>query len=226
MPDSIREFVEPLRGWHEAIRRNEYFSFEGRTGRQITALTRFVFEFFIYNSLYQVDWERSGPCAIQRHSSEMPESRQQEIFEDHLREIGTQHQLEVRNIFTMMIRRNRLQDRSEDEGGRIYRRFARSLEAIQTMLEKPDATLDVPAFFEEIRRCRKVVYEVRCNLFHGRKTMAMALEPDQERRLRAYWEFLSCLIGFFFTSCREGGHELPLSPDRMPLDQRELLGNG
>jgi hypothetical protein len=66
-------------------------------------------------------------------------------------------------------------------------------------MEKPgDDALLLDESFRYIRELRLFVYDVRCNIFHGRKSLADAMESAQNERIRVYFHFLNGLVALFF----------------------------
>jgi hypothetical protein len=49
-----------------------------------------------------------------------------------------------------------------------------------------------------IAELRLFVYDVRCNIFHGRKSLADLEDENQNKRIRTYYAFLHGLVSLFF----------------------------
>lgn len=80
------DFVQVLTQAHRDNGRRKHFALEGaETVISTMWLTPFVYQYFIYNSLYQVDWDKSLTSGIVRMLDARHEVPQQEAFEVYLR---------------------------------------------------------------------------------------------------------------------------------------------
>lgn len=215
---SLQTFIDTLHSVHLDNSRQYYYARQwNRNGsarsRPIMPATPFVFEFFIYNSIYQIDWtesEKSGSRAdhptIQDEEGYSPrptEGSQQSSLEKFLKEkCRIKPELLIR-AFEPLAHLRKLEGewtriRTESpkklkEGEHFFRRI-RELGEMQRQ-----GTLEpTRKVFDKIGNCRRFVYGVRCNIFHGSKSMAAFEDPEQCRRIEVYELFLQCLVSLFF----------------------------
>jgi hypothetical protein len=223
--DSIETFVEKLDNIHEENSEVQHFMRKPNGVKKLTMfLTPFAYEFFLYNSLYQIDWSKSlKEGRIEVHTPDTfdkEEKVQQSIFEDFLREYSMAYPELINTAFARLSNTRLGEDArislDKSKGGP---KFYGDLNQLQERLKRfskmntPELHKDV---FDYVGRCRPFVYKVRCNIFHGRKTIAEAYEPGQNQRIEVYYYFLNSLVSLFFGIMRE---ELPAArkpPQRVP----------
>jgi len=183
---------------------------KNRPGRSIMPVTPFVFEFFIYNSLYQVDWSASLQAGcVRNHPETFTETKQQSKLEKflkpHIREepaLLYKAFLPIRDAtlegdWTAVVPDSRI---SAKDGECFFDR----LRVLQTRLHntnQPEQLQVNNSLFDLIGKCRWYVYLVRNNIFHGSKTLGETYEPKQRRRIEIYLTFLRCVTELFFSVC-------------------------
>ena len=187
--------------------------------------TSFVYNFFIYNSIYQYDWETSirhkklTPwSAEQEHSdnerlAEMVKSdselAKQKRLEKFMRKACKKDQTLLHKAFRPLAKLTDLEgpwtsvatdSRTTRDAATNF--FMRLLELSQTIrLDEETSDKGVKASkqnFELIQKCRYFMYTVRNNIFHGSKTLGDTLDKNQRKRLAHYDLFLKCLLQLFF----------------------------
>jgi hypothetical protein len=181
-------------------------------------LTPFAYQFFIYNSLYQVDWPTSISANKIKHlkKKEVPCQRDFLMF---LKQHGcdTPNALldafvEVEN-FDLVGGWTKIQGDvriSEKEGDKFFTRlrdFQRKLRALREATQKGDGDEDnnrdlldsaSASTFDHLPKLTTFVYSVRCNIFHGRKRLADAFAENQNRRIEVYFRVLQGVVTLFF----------------------------
>ena len=198
-----------------------------RTGRSWSTMptTSFVYNFFIYNSIYQFDWKTSldkgelchwhgqdeTDVKLDTSSAKEPhnEGTQQEALEKFMRNICRESpellavafrpisQLDDLNgSWTQISAGQRI---SEADGRDFFRRLSDLGCLVQSAIETQDGI--VPASksnFKLIKECRYYVYHIRNNIFHGSKSLGEIGDKNQKRRLAHYDLFLRCILNLFF----------------------------
>jgi len=199
-----------------------------KRGHKIMPVTPFVFELFIYNSIYQVDW----PASLEarrvvnhpRDAEGFTETKQQRELEKflkpHVREAPAllyEAFLPIRDAslegdWTPVVPDARI---SAEEGERFFEGL-RSLRDMLLREERPQALRASNQCFDLIAECRRIVYLVRNNIFHGSKTLGETYEPNQQRRIELYLTFLRCMNKLFFSVCDKIGVETASNPSMQP----------
>ena len=175
----------------------------------IMPVTPFVFEFFIYNALYQVDWCSSleSGC-IKNHLGHPYEATQQKELEEFLKSYILK---EPRLLYKALspIRHLPLEGDgpkvvsdsliSAEDGQRFFDRL-RELQARLSNTDPQGELQEVNSLFRLIRKCRRYIYKVRCNIFHGSKTLG-EIYGEQKERIQIYLTVLRCMTSLFFLVC-------------------------
>jgi hypothetical protein len=186
--------------------------------RSTMYLTPFVYEFFLYNSLYQVDWPESLAKSEQILHTSDREPPRQKAFEDFL----CKESLSFPHVVCLAfeeLRKTDLQGNwttikpdsvnpsgnpsgnpsliTEERGKKFFKDLRELQNRLEHLDQKPTNQLHSEVF-NYIAECRRFVYDVRCNIFHGRKTLAEAYEQVQNERIRVYYLFLNGLVSLFF----------------------------
>lgn len=198
-----------------------------RRGRSWSTMptTSFVYNFFIYNSIYQFDWKTSLDkgklCHLQDEketdakvdtitTKEPPnERKQQESLEKFMKNICKQSPQILAVAFRPISRLDDLngswtqissgQRISEADGVSFFRRLSDLGCLVRSAIETQDGI--VPASksnFKLIKECRYYVYHIRNNIFHGSKSLGEIGDKNQKRRLAHYDLFLRCILNLFF----------------------------
>ncbi|GDY10747.1 hypothetical protein LBMAG52_42350 [Planctomycetia bacterium] len=226
---TIENFVDSIHQAHLDNARQVYVAKTlGRrqSQRDVSPLTNFVFEFFLYNSLYAVDWERSyAEGQLVHHDREIiNEAKMQNTLETFCRQkcregnssILTEALLPLAglNDLTGQWTQITTDDRIKAEDG--VRFFAKIAELGQ--LAAGSELGPTRSTFELIASCRYFAYGVRNNIFHGSKSLGETYEENQARRIGVYDLFLRCLTSLFFLATGKREHGAALSP--LPILQR------
>jgi len=241
----IDNLIDVLHKVHCDNSRQQYSA--ERSGRpvpkriSIMPLTPFVYEFFLFNSLYQVNWKASyleGDLIF--HPDEFSESKQQAEFVKFIKNHARKNPADLYRAFeplsylpktvgdwTKVIPDARIKTEDGD-------RFFKKINELQILLEECDSPENISTTkktFKLIDEARYYIYLVRNNIFHGAKTLGEVYSTKQKRRIEVYDFFLKGLTSLFFLSvgkttvasdfvpCPISSQSLPISQDREILDQ-------
>jgi hypothetical protein len=193
--------------------------------KQVSPVTNFVFEFFLYNSLYAVDWESSyAQDRIVYHERDIGEAKMQNEFEKFCRQKcrdGGSHLLgeaflplagltDLCGTWTHITPDDRLK---AEEGDKFFAKIAEIGQLAASNELRPTKPR-----FELISSCRYFAYGVRNNIFHGSKSLGEIYEADQARRIGVYDLFLRCLTSLFFLATGQKKHGAAFA--QLPIIQR------
>lgn len=211
MNQSIDNFLSIIEGFHTDNRKLEHFArFPQNRVISTMPLTAFVYQFFLYNSLYQIDWDssfRNNELIYHKNytnqtSDGLKEWQQQSEFEKFMqkRDMTCTHlltafqplsKIQLNGNWTSVIPDERV--RSND-GHHFFRR----MRELKMMASSNEASKTVDSLYDDVGKCRSFVYTIRCNIFHGSKTLGQIHDPNQKQRINVYFEFLHGLMSAFF----------------------------
>ncbi|VVP89366.1 hypothetical protein PS934_01469 [Pseudomonas fluorescens] len=175
----------------------------------IMPLTPFVYEFFLFNSLYQVDWDASNndDGLVFHPENDFGEVKKQKAFLSFIKSYANKNPADLYRAFEPLLHIGR----AEGEWTRVTpdsrisilkgERFFRDVLKLQDLLEHCENPSDIPTntrMFEILRECTYFIYLVRNNIFHGSKTLREGYERNQKRRIEVYDLFLKGLTSLFF----------------------------
>lgn len=227
---TIDNFIDSIHRSHLDNAQNVYMANKiGRHGdpHSVSPLTNFVFEYFLFNSLYSIDWsasmESDNLIAHSESPTDVSESKQQREFVKFCRKQFKK--LDSNKITEAFLPLARLNDFSGDwttvspddritveEGKQFFERIAQLGERAEQ-----DAFVANQKTFKLIDNCCHFVYLVRNNIFHGAKSIGDIYESDQARRIGVYDLFVRCLNSLFFLSCGRKKHGAALA--QLPIVQ-------
>ncbi len=211
MPDrSAEELVTVLHGVHCDNSKLQYYAERPSGGRvSIMPLTPFVYEFFLFNSLYQVDWAASNEDTglVFHPENDFGESKKQRTFLSFIKHHAIEKPADLYRAFEPLLHI----EKAEGDWTRITPdsrisilqgdRFFRDIRQLQVLLEQCRTPSDIPTnkkTFEILKECTYFIYLVRNNIFHGSKTLGEVYERNQKRRIEVYDLFLKGLTSLFF----------------------------
>ena|GEM_PF-1011222 len=211
MPDrSAEELVTVLHSVHCDNSKLQYYAERPSGGRvSIMPLTPFVYEFFLFNSLYQVDWVSSNEKAglVFHPENDFGESKKQKAFLYFIKLHAIEKPADFYRAFEPLLHI----ERTEGAWTRVTpdsrisillgEKFFRDILQLQTILEQCRMPSDIPTnkkAFEILKDCTYFIYLVRNNIFHGSKTLGETYEQNQKRRIEVYDLFLKGLTSLFF----------------------------
>lgn len=210
MPDkSAEELVTVLHGVHCDNSKHQYYAERIGGGRMsIMPITPFVFEFFLFNSLYQVDWltsnEKSG---LIFHPDDFSETKKQRSLINFIKRHASLKQSDLYRAFEPLIHIGRAEGSwtrvTPDSRISILdgEKFFGNILQLQIQLEECKSPSEISTSkktFDILKDCTYYIYLVRNNIFHGSKTLGEVYEPNQKRRIEVYDLFLKGITSLFF----------------------------
>ena len=207
--DQVATFIGELRQAHQDNEQRDYYAKDQSDQLiPIMPVTPFVFEFIIYNSLYQVDWSDSLQTGcVKNHPECFSETNQQRKLEKFLKPYVKKEPGLLYKAFLPILGTALKGDWLEvmpdprisaEEGKRFFRRL-RSLQARLSNTDPPKKFQVNNSLFKLIENCRWYIYLVRNNIFHGSKTLGETYGPEQRKRICIYLTFLRCMTNLFFS---------------------------
>lgn len=185
-------------------------------------LTPFVYEFFLYNSLYQIDWYESIlRGTVVASSDELSETQQQRRLWSFIRDHVRKNPADLYRAFEPLLHLAPIEGQwcevagdgriSRDEG----RKFFNATRALQDELracDNPDLMPTNRRTLDLVEKARFFIYQVRNNVFHGSKSLGATYEKNQRRRLEVYELVLKGITSLFFLAV---GRQ-PVASDLVP----------
>lgn len=206
---SAEEFVSVLHGVHCDNSKLQYYA-ERLSGGRVSQMpvTPFVYEFFLFNSLYQVDWVASNrESGLAFHPDEFSEPKKQKALISFTKQHAIRKPSDLYRAFEPLIHIGRAEGDwtkvtpdsriSSDDG----KKFFSDILQLQGQLEECKMPSDVSTsnkVFDILKDCTYFIYLVRNNIFHGSKTLGEIFEPNQKRRIEIYDLFLKGITSLFF----------------------------
>jgi hypothetical protein len=177
----------------------------GKQERSTMPATAFVYQFFIYNSLYSIDW----PPTIEKNDIifhlDRTEGYKQRQFELFLRSQAQKSPFVIQSTFRS-IRKIPLGESwtevipdpyiTYEDGEEFFHKYNQLCDLIQG--SEQEVGNNIGRIFSRIESCRLFVYKIRNNIFHGTKSLGQIWDHDQQQRLEVYLDFLRCLVSCFF----------------------------
>jgi len=246
LDQTATELINVLHGVHCDNSRLQYYAEKLGGGRiSIMPITPFVYEFFLFNSLYQVDWEttkRDGRLVF--HSEDdCGESKKQRGLLSYLKGYANNRPenlyrafepllyIETEGAWTKVKPDARI---TEAQGEKFFRNIG-DLKSLLSQWRTPSDKPSDKKTFDILKDCTYFVYLVRNNIFHGSKTLGEVYEPSQKRRLEIYDLFLKGVTSLFFLAsgrdvaacdyvpCPLYAPSLPTVNPREIMDQQLIL---
>ncbi len=214
MSTQVSQFVKMLSEVHKDSRDLLHFARKESSSRERSTMpaTAFVYQFFIYNNLYSIDWPSSvKKDEVTFFSQDRREGFKQHQFEAFLRDQAQKKPQALRNAF------HSLPKVAVDEPWAAVvpdpyisledgKNFFNSINQLHDLIQGPIDNFNLGRSFARIETCRLFVYKVRSNIFHGIKSLGELWDSNQQKRLEVYLQFLRCLISCFFL-CYEVAQE-------------------
>jgi len=216
MPTNLEVFIDKLHDLHRDSSGLEHYA-KDQEGKQRSTMpvTPFVYDFFLYNTLYSIDWEKSVSSGqIRNYPARgkgcLSESAKQDRFEGFLKQLAKNYPEVLGDAFYPLAKMSlegawtRVEPDayiSIEKGNEFFN----NLRALQALVKKSNGLDEsqLDQVFDKIKQCRKFVYDVRCNIFHGTKHMGEIWVDEQKKRIEVYRLFLNCLLSAFFTLWQE-----------------------
>ena len=194
-------------------------------------LTPFIYEFFLFNSLYQIDWAQS--CKQQElvfHREDMFENTKQKKFIDFLRDHARKHPEHLHRAFDPLVDFQDLDglwtkvdadSRISDTDGKNFFERIQEIRDLLSSCRNP-TELSISNSKPDLDGCTRYINKVRNNIFHGSKTLGDAANANQKRRLEVYEIFLKGLTSLFFLAVGKEQAACDVVPCELRLDERML----
>jgi hypothetical protein len=205
---SYANLIDTLHTAHMDNARLRYYA-RGPQNREFSQmpLTPFIYEFFLFNSLYQIDWSASNESSgLIFHPHDKTEVRKQGQFVKFLRDNSRSKPELLQRAFDPIFDIEELEgswtrvnadSRISDADGFKFFAHIRELQNLLRACPSPGSLTisnskpDLDGFVEYINK-------VRNNIFHGSKTLGDAADRNQKRRIEVYELVLKGLTSLFF----------------------------
>jgi len=210
---SIDSFIDILHKVHCDNSKQQYFA--ERIGRRISTmpLTPFVYEFFLFNSLYQVDWNKSyDEEELIFHPVDHSESKQQRELIKYLKAHSKYKPSDLYRAFEPLVYLPVIEGEwthvtldariSKEDGKRFFEKI-KDLQKIIESCKNPNEMPVTNKVFDLIGKGVYYIYLVRNNIFHGSKTLGEVYERNQKRRIEVYELFLKGVTSLFFLAAKK-----------------------
>ena len=241
---SISSLVDILYKVHSDNSKQQYYA--EKAGRRMSTmpLTPFIYEFFLFNSLYQVDWNKSyDKEELIFHPDDYSESKQQRALIKYLKSYSIHKPADFYRAFEPLVYLPTIEGewthitpdaRISKEHGVSFFEKIRELQNIVESCKNQNEMLVTKKVFELIDKGVYYIYLVRNNIFHGSKTLGEVYERNQKRRIEVYELFLKGVTSLFFLAakkpsvasdfipCPITSSSLPISQDIEMLDQNTI----
>ncbi len=206
----VENLIKMLHGAHLDNSTMQYVARRPRQSIPIMPLTPFVYEFFLFNSLYHVDWAAAAADgAVQEHPRGMWEGDQQRVFLDFVWDaIQGRPELLYRALEPLSFLPRAEGDwtritpdaRITKDRGRSFFRAVTELQRIVEACHEPQEMPVEPRVRELLDTAMDYVYRIRNNIFHGAKRLGEVYEPYHKRRIEACELVLKAITSLFFLS--------------------------
>lgn len=211
---SVDSLIDLLHIVHLDNSRMQYYA--KKSGGQLIStmpLTPFVYEFFLFNSLYQVDWQKSNDEDILIfHDQNTYQKTQQSKFIKFLKTFAKKNPSAFYRAFEPLVYLPTIKGEwtnitpdaniSEEMGKKFFER----MRILQELIEEcsiPNEMIITKKVIDLIENGTSFIYSVRNNVFHGSKTLGDIYEVNQKRRIEVYELFLKGITSLFFLSMRK-----------------------
>lgn len=250
---SISEFISAIHESHLDNGRMVYYAAKASNLarrseiKPVMPATPFVFEYFLYNSIYQQDWICSDahghlvahgePNKTNRKRGDEREQQRRLLDEYLLPACKENPQLLIRAFapFQYLIDLNGEwtkiipDDKLTEQQGKDF--FA-AVRTIKSMIKFKLSTVSIDDFFTQLNTCLYFVVQVRNNIFHGRKKLDDIWKENQRKRIELYHLVIQSINSLFFltrgmseAASDEVCHpiEIPSVPKPIRLSSMEVL---
>jgi hypothetical protein len=202
------DLIDTLHAAHMDNARLRYYA-RGPMNREFSQmpLTPFIYEFFLFNSLYQIDWSSSnGISGLAFHPNERTEVWKQGRFVKFLRDHSRTNPELLQRAFNPIKDIEELDgswtrvsadSRISDADGVKFFAHIRELQDLLSGNPSP-SSLTISKSRPDLDVCVEYINKVRNNIFHGSKTLGDSANRNQKRRIEVYELFLKGLTSLFF----------------------------
>jgi len=205
----IGELIDVLHAVHVDNSQLQYFA-EKYSGNRISIMpvTPFIYEFFLFNSLYQIDWETTqtegkisyyqeeecGETKKQRRFLSFLKIRAEKFPENIYRAFEPFIYIDTEGTWSIVNPDARITEA-------LGKKFFNDIGRLKSLLSECRTPADMPSSkktFDILNNCTYFIYLVRNNIFHGSKGLNEVYESNQKRRIEIYDLFLKSLTSLFF----------------------------
>ncbi len=227
--DSLQNFIDIMHRVHCDNSKQQYIVKRPPNHEFSTMpLTPFVYEFFIFNSIYQINWDTSlKQKRLIPLRNNFTESKKQRKLLKFLKKFAKENPASLYRAFEPFqylpeIEGDWIEVRN---GSRISREHGKSFfENVRKMKKAIESCNDpeqMPVsnqIFNIVEKGTYFIYLVRNNIFHGSKRLGNIYETNQKRRIYVYELFLKAITSLFFLAVDKS----PVASDFIPCP---IFGN-
>ena len=209
---NLKHFVQLMSYVHNDNGNLHHYARSGRDNseRSTMPITSFIYEFFMYNALYSIDWSISTVSMDIMYNMQGRENRKQNDFEDYIKLLCSDNGIIFFKSFSPLLDKSFTgpwtdvvpDSRITKEIGKKY---FNNMDKLHKHIKNgiADNSYEIEAIFRLIRECRYYVYLVRCNVFHGSKNVG-DIDEGHKKRIQIYYLFLKCVLDGFFNLTKNG----------------------
>ena len=181
--------------------------------KSTSPLTNFVFETFLFNSLYSINWIETcerGELVRFDIGKDGPRERDKQVaLVKFCQQYITKELLNLafRPLESLGSLTGKWAEVTPDDriSQELGRSFFKKIEKMAKAASSHELTPSANQAFKPINKCLYFVYLVRNNIFHGQKKLGEIYDRDQLKRLRVYDLFLRCVNSMFFLAAGKRG---------------------
>lgn len=214
MPAKVRNLIDVLYKAHKDNAVLYYYSTrdKNKLGTLIMPVTPFIFEFFIYNALYEIDWQKSMEIEeVTYYPESETETKKQRKFAKFLRKYSERNpnllyrafarikDMSLEGEWTQVVPDSRITSQHGESFFRKLREIRNALNEQGKNEAEQKEKFNFSNFFKSIQKCQYFIYLVRNNIFHGSKGIGETYERKQKKCIEVYLTFLRCLTSLFFS---------------------------
>jgi len=158
--------------------------------------TNFIYSFFVFNYIYNYDWERSFDNNKLYESHEKYESNkiykmieyfirtnEKKTIQNYIDILKTNLPYKYKKSFNIL---SNIRDNTEKS-----KKFLTAFEEIY------EVENDINKYITKLKKIYYFIYKVRCNIFHGSKTEIQMIEHNQKQRMEIYTSLLLSINELF-----------------------------
>lgn len=205
MAEDLKLEIRKLFALHEATLRLEHafreVALSGSTWQVFTP-SRFIYAFFTFNSIYGFDWQSSFDEQKVIRWQQNDKGRyptEEEQFKAYFGYVNAQLSPDTPTIFSEKLNQmldwfgitdpvTALEHIDLVNANKKLKKLSKKVPNQFSVVLKGDQNPD--EFYLSVSILLEFVYKVRCNLFHGTKTMVQLLNMEQQKRLLIYTALL------------------------------------
>lgn len=208
---NLSSFIDELEELQKSVRKIHHGISKDNKVFQPFYPTKFMYTFFMFNTLYDIDWSKSlKEDKIIRNERRIERKKIASLIEFCFNDITfilkhmvNYRQTIINNLDNLELdyghERQELEDELEDiiidesKRGNINENYKRKMRRAVSSYLFGDKLLQKDA---EI--IANFIYDIRCNIFHGTKTFDMMQNRAQQRRLTIYTELIDSFCRLLF----------------------------